>query len=955
MSRGLPAASFSVRDNSATCAGSFTLRAKKITPPTPRRISSSSSAVGEVPAMPTKTQRAAWCSRSCMRASAERGAHCRMPGCSGKARVLSYGSAAAPWARIVGAHRKYLITRHFCCRAGECLVPSDQERGGSRVLARMSRWIVVMAVVALSQAARAASGEREALRKAVDQLLAQPPLAGAHVSIEVDALEDGQPVVSRNADDLLNPASNTKLITSAAALLRLGPEYRFTTDYLSERAIQHGRVGTLYVKGRGDPSVNTERLDALAADLWHRGLRSVRDIVLDDSFFDREEFGPGWEQETSDKAWAAGVGALSLNHNTVAIYITPADRADSRARVEVEPDTRDYFIIENRVTTVRQNGRRKLRPHALIEGERTRIVVEGRIPKAGEPVVLSRRVGDPTFYYGQTLRLMLKKRGIRVSGRVKRGTAPASAVLLQSYESSSLAEIVRDMNKVSSNFIAEMLVKTLGAELKGSPGSWAKGLDVAEDLLGELGLPRGTYVLKNGSGLNDTNRFSARQMATLLGAMWKRFPVAAEFVASLGIAARDGTMRLRMEGTDAAGRLRAKTGTLDKVTALSGFVQSLGGERFAFSVLVNDWSGRSSQVVSSVDRLGGVLASWGGPDKEALAALAPAELSPAELRARVATYSAMAQSPDKKNLAFLRSALRSERDPMVRLVVADALVRSDPEQGGGPLLEAMPSSPELFVKLRAIGRELSLPVPAVSPLLDLAVDGNAEALARLLSLAPLARGPQHDAQLEVLLSKGLADVADASADELFSVMRTVPAVQAQAAVELAAIGLTAAESDPARSGLARVLRESHGADSTQAQAWLAALERHVEAAPAAAAPPEAKPTVAASPGPAEPAQPSPAALQRPSGPINATTLAPVGAAAAAALTPAPAAVNASSGAADPDWPVTVIPNPVRGPGRPDGSSGPAPAAGRPVPANQPQQACTAEASHCPPRASRPGG
>ncbi len=662
----------------------------------------------------------------------------------------------------------------------------------------MSRWIVVMAVVALSQAARAASGEREALRKAVDQLLAQPPLAGAHVSIEVDALEDGQPVVSRNADDLLNPASNTKLITSAAALLRLGPEYRFTTDYLSERAIQHGRVGTLYVKGRGDPSVNTERLDALAADLWHRGLRSVRDIVLDDSFFDREEFGPGWEQETSDKAWAAGVGALSLNHNTVAIYITPADRADSRARVEVEPDTRDYFIIENRVTTVRQNGRRKLRPHALIEGERTRIVVEGRIPKAGEPVVLSRRVGDPTFYYGQTLRLMLKKRGIRVSGRVKRGTAPASAVLLQSYESSSLAEIVRDMNKVSSNFIAEMLVKTLGAELKGSPGSWAKGLDVAEDLLGELGLPRGTYVLKNGSGLNDTNRFSARQMATLLGAMWKRFPVAAEFVASLGIAARDGTMRLRMEGTDAAGRLRAKTGTLEHVTALSGYVQSLGGERFAFSVLVNDWSGRSGPIITSIDRLGAMLAAIGAPEggaREAalvsLQQLSPQDAQPAELKARIATYAALSSAHDKKNLPFLRSALRTERDPLLRVVLADAVYRSDPEQGGGALLEAMPASPDLFLRLRSVGRELALPVPAVSSLLDLAVDGSAEALARLMALAPLARGPQHDEQLEAILSDGLVEVGEASPDEMLAALRAAPAPQAHAAARRGRFGRAA--------------------------------------------------------------------------------------------------------------------------------------------------------------------
>src|SRR5207244_9581822 len=100
---------------------------------------------------------------------------------------------------------------------------------------------------------------------------------------------------------------------SAAALLRLGPEYRFSTDYLSDKPIQrNGRVGVLYVKGRGDPSVNTERLDGLVSDLWHRGLRSVGDIVLDDSFFDREEFGPGWEQETSDKAAAAGVWSHPL-------------------------------------------------------------------------------------------------------------------------------------------------------------------------------------------------------------------------------------------------------------------------------------------------------------------------------------------------------------------------------------------------------------------------------------------------------------------------------------------------------------------------------------------------------------------------------------------------------------------------------------------------------------------
>ncbi|TMA27946.1 MAG: D-alanyl-D-alanine carboxypeptidase/D-alanyl-D-alanine-endopeptidase [Deltaproteobacteria bacterium] len=738
------------------------------------------------------------------------------------------------------------------------------------------------ACFALATSARATPADREALRKAVDQLLAQPPLLGAHISIEVDSLEDGQPVYSRSADEQLNPASNTKLITSAAALLRLGPEYRFATDYLTDRPLQRGRTGVLYVRGRGDPSVSTERLDGLVSDLWHRGLREVRDIVLDDSFFDREEFGPGWEQETSDKAWAAGVGALSLNHNSVSIYMAPGNRAGARARIDVEPDTRDYFTVWNEVVTVRQNGRRKLRPHTLPDGEKTRIEVEGRIPLRADPVMLYRRVGDPTFYYGQTLRMLFKRRGIRVTGRVKRGVAPENALLLQSYDSPELAEIVRDMNKASSNFIAEMLVKTLGAELKGTPGTWPKGLQVAEDLLAEMGLSRGSYTLKNGSGLNDTNRFSARQIATLLSAVWKRFPIAAEFMASLGIAARDGTMRLRMEGTDAAGRLRAKTGTLERVTALSGYVQSLGGERFVFSALVNDWSGRTGPVNAAIDRLGAMLAASGAPEagarEAALASLAPQELQPAELKARIATYAALAVAADKKNLPFLRSALRTERDPLLRVVVADALYRSDPDQGGGLLLEAMPPSPDLFQRLRSVGRELGLPVPAVSSLLDLAVDGSSEALARLFAVAPLARGEQHDEQLEALLSDGLLEVGEASPDEMLAALRAAPQQQAQAAVELVGIGLAQARTNESRYPLARAMHAA-AEEAPQMEKWLAILEHRevmsgpsaVVAAPAAAVPPEAAaaavvraavvpppaiPVAVASPSEASPAAPA---------------------------------------------------------------------------------------------------
>jgi D-alanyl-D-alanine carboxypeptidase/D-alanyl-D-alanine-endopeptidase (penicillin-binding protein 4) len=748
---------------------------------------------------------------------------------------------------------------------------------------------------------RASGADREALRKSIDTLLSQPPLSSARVSAQIVSLDDGQVVYARSPDDQLNPASNTKLVTSAAALVRLGPEFRFTTDVLGDKSIERGRVRILYVKGRGDPSINTERLQGLVADLWHRGLRQVGDIVLDDSYFDPEPWGPGWEQEQSDKAYAAPVGALSLNHNSVAIYVAPADSRNGRVRIDLEPEARGYFALENRVATVGVNGRRRVIPHTFADGEHTRVVVSGRFPLRGEATVLYRRVTNPTFYFGQALQQLLRDHGIRVQGHLRRGTAPETAALINSYESPELAEVVRDMNKVSSNFIAEMLVKTLGAELRGVPGTWMKGLDVAQDLLAELGLPRGTYQLRNGSGLNDTNRFSAQQLTTLLVAVWKKFPVAAEFVSSLGIAARDGTMRLRMEGTDAAGRLRAKTGTLDKVTALSGYVQSLGGERFVFSILVNDWSGRSNPVVSGIDRFGGILAAMGGPEPSAREAVLlgfgpqPAQdAPPAELKARLATYAALSQRPDKKNLPFLRSALRTERDPLLRVVLAEALYRSDPDAGGGALLEAMPVSVDLWVRLRALGRELALQLPVVPSLLDLAAEGSGEALARILVVAPLARGAEHDEALEHVLSEGLIDVGDAAPDEIVSALRGAPQAQARAVVELIAIGLAQAGTDPQKFALAQALRDNAARgriDPALSGQWLALLE-HGGASPAPA-PPAASAAVSASPpaaakalGAATSGPPSPALV-----PASATTPAP----SPAAGSPAPA--NPSKAAA----------------------------------------------------------
>jgi len=409
----------------------------------------------------------------------------------------------------------------------------------------------------------------------------------------------------------------------------------------------------------------------------------------------------------------------------------------------------------------------------------------------------------------------------------------------------------------------------------------------------------------------------------------------------------------------------------------------VGGERFAFSILVNDWTGRSSPVVSSIDRLGGLLASVGAPEsasREALAGLAAVELPPAEERARIATYAAMAQRAEKKNLAALRTALRVEHDPLVRAMAADALYRSDPDSGGGALLEAMPPSADLFARLRSVTRDLALPIPAISSLLDLAVDGSSEAFARLLAFAPLAIAPQRDDALFTALSDGLVEVADASPDEFVAAVRAAPADQSQALIELLAEGISRADLEPDDTPVAQILRSANPAEVPQAAAWLAVLEQRSVAPPAVAAAPEAVPPAPMSVPQSLPVSSASLAPTPQVSPREAAAAAQATAAvleAAAAAKAATSAVPAAFSPPSPDgerWPTTTIPNPAwpgtaqaPTPGAlPVGASqapatAPAPAA--PAASTAPQApemapACTPEPQSCaarPPEASRPGG
>jgi D-alanyl-D-alanine carboxypeptidase/D-alanyl-D-alanine-endopeptidase (penicillin-binding protein 4) len=729
-----------------------------------------------------------------------------------------------------------------------------------------NRWLVVCCtlVAGLSLAQGPRGAEREALKAAMQSVIDKSALKNARVTVQVRSLDDGTVVFARDADELLNPASNVKLFTAAAALVRLGTEYRFETEFLTDPDFKDGKAKTLFIRGKGDPTVSTERLYGMVTELVHAGLtKELQDIVVDDSWFDAERTPPGFDQEYGDKAYLAPTGALSLNWNTVGVYLRPGEALGAKAAVEIEPNS-DYFVLDADVTTGTKTQRR-FTVSSSVDKDRVREKIEARgvVPFEKGSWSAWKKIDQPGLYFGFTVRELLRQRGVKVKGRVRAGLVPPGQKMLHVAQSETLDIVLKKMNKHSSNFVAEQLIKTLGAEGRGAPGSHAKGIDVVEEFLEkDVGLARGTYVMKNGSGLNDTNRFSAAQTNRLLVTMIDKFPLMPEYLSSLGIAGKDGTLKYRFEGSDAVGRLRAKTGTLENVSALSGYVQAVGGEKFVFSVMVNDFPGRASTVVQYIDALGAAVAASsgtaGGPSAAVLALTAPATVVGPyeELKARVKTYVGLAQRADRRNVAFLRTAWRTEKDPAVRAIIAEALYQSDPREAGSVriLLDSAVASDDAFGRLAKASLELSYDTPLLPSLVELASSGSGDACSRIFEFV---RYLGADESRSSWLSEQLAVVATDAPQELLQALKTTPEGDRPAVIDALVTGLVKAAQPQAP--LWPTLRAAQGSPDPSMAQFARELEAVLSQKVAAAHAPVATP-VATTPAPAPlPPAPTPVA------------------------------------------------------------------------------------------------
>ncbi len=422
-------------------------------------------------------------------------------------------------------------------------------------------------------------------------LASRPLLARTRITYAVVDLSTDKELVAREAEKGLNLASNAKVLTAIAALSGLGGGFRWRTAVFAGVPDETGTVeGDLHIRGRGDPALTIDHLRALAAEVAARGIHKVEGrLVVDATYFDGVTEPPHFDEQPNEHAgFRAPVSSFAVAHS--AYTITVVAQPEGAAKVSVEPAIPDYLKLTKAEVTSVTTGRTRIRVDAKRKQDRVELEVTGQLRAGQGSWDPRRRVDDPTRFAAEVFKKALAEHGVRLGQRaIAFGPVPVTARLIAAHDSPTLAEVIRAMNKHSDNNIAETVLKTLGAELRTSPGpaTWADGITALRAQLGKLGVA-GTYRVENGSGLYASTEVSAKQLLGVLAAAHKDYRIGPDLLASLPVGGLDGTLARRWVGKPAQGRVRAKTGTLDKVLTLAGYIGVDSGHVLGFVILAND-------------------------------------------------------------------------------------------------------------------------------------------------------------------------------------------------------------------------------------------------------------------------------------------------------------------------------------------------------------------------------
>lgn len=451
------------------------------------------------------------------------------------------------------------------------------------------------------------SGIREKLNRVVDQVIPPKKIRELKAGIIVGSVGSGEILFEKGADQLLVPASVSKIFTSYSALKKLKPGFVFKTALYYSGIVKDGKLsGDLFVKGGGDPSLVSERMWMLVNEFRRKGIKQILGkIVIDSSYFDSEKNPESRPKYLKDQAYNAPVGAFSFNFNTTTVFVNPGDAPGMPPKVYTDPEN-SYIDVVNQATTGNAESTNTIQVSRTdyVKGDiGDTVLLRGSIPADAKEMRFFRNIVNPALYAGHMLETFLEQRGIRVDGSVEEGAVPSNAKLVLEFESQPLWQIVWGLNKFSNNFVADQIMKKLGAEMWGPPGTLQKGLATVQDVLEDMGISKTAYQIADGSGLTRSTQVTPRQIVKVLIAAHRDFGMYPEFLSSLGVAGEDGTLRNRLPSSSGLGVLRGKTGSLDGVASLAGYVPSRDGELLAFAIILNDTKVQYGRMTGWVDQI----------------------------------------------------------------------------------------------------------------------------------------------------------------------------------------------------------------------------------------------------------------------------------------------------------------------------------------------------------------
>jgi D-alanyl-D-alanine carboxypeptidase/D-alanyl-D-alanine-endopeptidase (penicillin-binding protein 4) len=442
------------------------------------------------------------------------------------------------------------------------------------------------------------------LQSDLQALINNPDMSNAIIGVSVRSLSSGEQFFKYNDTKSFTPASNQKILTTATALKLLGKEFKYTTSaYLDGDLLQNGEYfGGIIIRGSGDPTMSNyfikdplEFVEMFASKLDSMGVRIIRgNIIGDDSYFDDVYYGPGWAWDDFLFPFCAQSNALSINDNMVSIRVQQGDTTGSPADIFVNPDC-SYFRVINRIRTVGIGDLSEIVPFR--EPNSNIFELDGQIAfdtSGVNTIDLQVTIDNPTLYFLNILKETLEKHNIRFRGALLDIQDYNDEIDYMSlkpvfeYQSPNLSEIVKIINQQSHNLAADNLLRTIAKETTGV-GSFANGSLQMIKFASSAGIPPDKIAIFDGSGLSRFNLFTPKYMVDLLAKIYKT-EFRDVFMASLASPGQEGTLKRRMTQTLAEKRVKAKSGSMNNISTLSGYVTTRDNEILAFSIMTMNFT-----------------------------------------------------------------------------------------------------------------------------------------------------------------------------------------------------------------------------------------------------------------------------------------------------------------------------------------------------------------------------